>query len=344
MSSIKQPSATGDDPIPGGSSADTNTAGGGLAGFETRLLSELQLVVAEQAAAGQETGRREGWSRARGAWPRPVVVTGAFSAALVAGLAVALTVASTGAGTHPATGHFAPATTVAAVLDNAAAAALREPFVKPRPGQFVFTKMRAATYDPRHHGYPAEHTTQTIESWMSASGTRVGATVTSGPTTRTVRDYVTACVNGLVKPRPITTPRCTARQFAAYKPWLPTTTAGMRAYLGNAPRDGSRAQSMLEAGYYLLTEVDLTPAQQAATYHALAQVPGLAIVPRVTDILGRAGVGIRSHPAPRMTWTAIFDPTTFKPLGVDIEPVGVGYDRVAVAVQATIVSKVGQRP
>jgi hypothetical protein len=101
---------------------------------------------------------------------------------------------------------------------------------------------------------------------------------------------------------------------------------------------------MIETGYYLLTGVDLTPAQQAAVYRALARVPGLTVVPKVTDILGRAGVGIRSRPAPGFTWTAIFDRTTFKLLGADIEPVGPGYDRTAMAVQPTVVSKEGQRP
>ena len=138
--------------------------------------------------------------------------------------------------------------------------------------------------------------------------------------------------------------RCKARNYAGYRPWLPTTTAGMRAYLETGPRDGSNAQSMIETGFYLLTGVDLTPAQQAAVYHALAQVPGLTVVPKVTDILGRSGVGIRSRPGPRMTWTAIFDRTTFKLLGADIEPTGPGYDRNAMAVQPTVVNKVGQRP
>jgi hypothetical protein len=138
--------------------------------------------------------------------------------------------------------------------------------------------------------------------------------------------------------------RCKARDYAGYRPWLPTTTAGMRAYLQTGPQDGSHAQSMIETGFYLLTGVDLTPAQQAAVYRALVRVPGLTVVPKVTDILGRAGVGIRSRPGPGMSWTAIFDPTTFKLLGSDIEPTGPGYVRTAMAVQPAVVNKVGQRP
>jgi len=354
MSSIKQPFETGGEPIPVGHGADTGGAGEALAGFETRLLSELQTVVAERAAAaGREVGCGAGRPTAGRAWPRRAAVTGALSAALAAGLAVTLTVTSTGGGTPPVARHFAPATTVAAVLDNAAIAALGEPAVTPRPGQFVYTKMRLADYQPRHHGFPAERVSQTVESWKSVSGKHLGSRVISGPTTRTTRMVESACVHGFVKPAlrwrsgrsmVIGKQHCTARQFAAYKPWLPTTAAGMRAYLEKGPRDGSPAQSMLENGYDLLTGVDLTPAQQAAVYHALAQVPGLTLVRKVTDILGRTGVGIRSDPAPGLTWTAIFDPTTFKLLGTDIEPVGRGYDRTAMAVQPTIVDKVGQRP
>ena len=45
-----------------------------------------------------------------------------------------------------------------------------------------------------------------------------------------------------------------------------------------------------------------------------------------------------------MTWTAIFDRTTFKLLGSDIEPTGPGYVRTAMAMQRMIVNKEGQRP
>jgi hypothetical protein len=341
MRSIKRPGETGGEPVPG---ADPATAGGALGGFEARLLSELQIVVAERpAAAGQEAGRRAGGGPAGRVWPRRLAVTGVLSAALAAGLAVTLIVTSTG--TTPAARHFAPATTVAAVLDNAAIAAQLGPAVAPRPGQFIYTKSLLAVYQPRRHGFPGDRVRQTIETWTSAGGIHPGVILTTGPTTRTARSIVSGCVHGFVYPALIPKhQRCTAREFAAYRPWLPTTTAGMRAYLEKGPRDGSNAQSMIETGFYLLTGADLTPAQQAAVYHALARVPGLTVVPKVTDILGRAGVGIRSRPAPGMSWTAIFDRTTFKLLGADIEPVGPGYDRNAMAVQPTVVNKEGQRP
>lgn len=346
MSSIKRPAETGGGPVPGERGADPAVAGAAITGFEARLLGELQTVVAERAAlAGQEAGRRAGGGPAGRMWPRRLAVTGALSAALAAGLAVTLIVTSTGAGTQRAARHFAAATTVAAVLDNAAIAARSEPAAAPRPGQFIYTRSILATYEPRHHGSPAERVRQTIETWTSAGGIHPGSILTTGPTTRTTRDLVSGCVHGFVYPAMIPKHRrCEARQYAGYRPWLPTTTAGMRAYLEKGPRDGSNAQSMIETGFYLLTGVDLTPAQQAAVYHALAQVPGLTVVPKMTDILGRTGVGIRSGPAPGMSWTAIFDRTTFKLLGADIEPTGPGYDRNAMAVQPTVVNKEGQRP
>ena len=346
MRSIKQPAGTGGAPVPGERGADPAAAGGALTGFEARLLSELQTVVAQRAApAGQEAARRAGGGPAGRVWPGRLAVTGAVSAALAAGVAVALAVTSTGTGTPPATGKFAPATTVAAVLDNAALAAQSEQAATPRPGQFIYTKSILATYEPRHHGYPAERVRQTIETWTSAGGIHPGLILTSGPGTKTSRATTLACVHGFVYPAVILKhQRCKPGQFAGYRPWLPTTTAGMRAYLAAGPRDGSHAQSMVETGFYLLTGVDLTPAQQAAVYHALARVPGLTVVPKVTDILGRTGVGIRSRPGPGMSWTAIFDRTTFKLLGADIEPTGPGYDRNAMAVQPTVVNKVGQRP
>lgn len=345
MSSIKRPAETGGEPAPGGRGADP-AAAGGIRGFEARLLSELQVVVTERAAAArQEACQRVDGGSAGRVWPRRLAVTGALSAALAAGLAVTLIVTSTGTGAPPTARHFAPATTVAAVLDTAALAARSESAAAPRPGQFIYTKSISAVYQPRRHGYRAVRVRQSIETWMSAGGILPGLILFTGPSTKTARSITSACVHGFVYPALIGKHRrCKAGPWAGYRPWLPTTTAGMRAYLEKGPRDGSNAQSMIETGFYLLTGVDLTPAQQAAVYHALARVPGLTVVPKMTDILGRTGVGIRSRPGPGMSWTAIFDRTTFKLLGADIEPTGPGYDRNAMAVQPTVVNKVGQRP
>jgi hypothetical protein len=99
---------------------------------------------------------------------------------------------------------------------------------------------------------------------------------------------------------------------------------------------------MLVYAFGLLTSTDLTPAQQAAMFHALAKVPHLHIVPKVADALGRTGVGIRV-PSQGGTFTAIFDPRTFRPLGRNSINRAVAY-REALVVPATVVDRVGQRP
>ncbi|MBO0809133.1 MAG: hypothetical protein J2P32_12625 [Actinobacteria bacterium] len=95
--------------------------------------------------------------------------------------------------------------------------------------------------------------------------------------------------------------------------------------------------------FYVVTQYYLTPAQQAAIYHALATVPGLTVVPHVTAANGQPGVGVRYHSAAQRTdWTAIFDPATFKPIGADIKMPGLR-NRVVV-VPPQIVSQAGQLP
>jgi hypothetical protein len=139
---------------------------------------------------------------------------------------------------------------------------------------------------------------------------------------------------------------CTPQQFAAYKPWLPSTTAGMLAYLAhtdpNNPNPAWHAGNLVTTAFWLMTATDLTPAQQAAMFHALARVPHLHVVPGVTDALGRTGIGVRQRDHGDI-WTTIFDPRSFRLLGASFTNRSV--DRHwAVTVPATVVDKAGQRP
>jgi hypothetical protein len=350
-----------------------HTAAPTLGGFEARLLAELQVVVAEQAATADPAGQPDGRGSAshpaaRGpagrAWPaRRLALVGGLTAAVTAGLAVTLTLTLAGGGTSP---NFAPATTAAAVLDNAALAALSEPAVTPRSDQFVYIKRFASYIDAatRRPRLPAIHGTEMDQMWLSVSGRRPGLnrTTTTARPGRTVRESGTTvyCPHGFGRPvadyqglpDPSHVP-CTASHFAAFQPRLPTTTAGMRAFLhrqGSLPEskqvffDGpATAKNLISAVFYVVTEYYLTPAQQAAIYRALAAVPGLTVVPHVTAANGKAGVGVRYHSAAQRTdWTAIFDPTTFKPIGANIDLPG-HHNRVVV-VPPTIVDRVGELP
>ncbi len=364
------PPAAGEDARP--ESAANHTTAGTLAGFEARLLAELQVVVAEQAATADPAGRPASQGPASHpearllsgrAWPpRRLALAGGLTAAVSAGLAVTLALTLTGGPRSP---DFAPATTVAAVLNNAALAALSEPAAKPGPDQFVYHKSfssgtEAALRVSKKVTVPAAHISNRSQTWASVGGTRPGLTLTVSSRdarTATDRSRLAFCDHGrLFDPERTSTP-CSPAHFAAILPHLPTTTAGMRAFLQQQLRlpetspkeilgnDGPNApREVLGGGFYILTWYYLTPAQQAALFHAMGATPGLTLVPRVTDPLGRVGVGIRYHSAAsHITSTVIFDPHTFKPLG-SITDSPRFHQRGAIVVPPTIVGKVGQLP
>jgi hypothetical protein len=168
-----------------------------LGGFEERLLAELKQTVAQHAAATTHPQPRRLAGRG---WPaRPLLLTGAASAALAAGLAVALTVASAGGPV------FAPASTAPAVLHNAVLAALHEPAVTPRPGQFVYSKVYM-----NNASWPGPEVNQT---WLPVSGARFGlesqTLILTGGRHATWTHPVPVCVNGVWKFPPGYTPDIT---------------------------------------------------------------------------------------------------------------------------------------
>ena len=337
-----------------------------LIGFETRLLAELRQVVTERAAAAHSAtaphpaaphpaapdpsaphpaARRPARRRPAGrGWPhRRLAMAGGLSATVAAGLAVALSVTLQGSGgpaAGPAAPHFAPATTVAAVLDNAALAAQSEPAVTPRPDQFVYGKVVAG--DPG--------SMDSTESWISVSGTRQGLSLFIAPNGNKPPDKTINipawCDDGVARGF-LLHGSCTPRDFAAYRPWLPGTTAGMLAFLAHEdpfhldPRQD--AGTVIDIAFWLLSRNLLTPAQQAAMFRTLAGLPHLQVVKGVTDALGRTGIGIATRNDQGETWTTIFDPRTFRTLGAVYTDKG-GAQRWAVAVPPTVVDRVGQRP
>jgi len=287
-------------------------------------------------------------------------MAGGLSATVAAGLAVALSVTLQGSGgpaAGPAAPHFTPATTVAAVLDNAALAAQSEPAVTPRPDQFVYLKLfevlaysaanRRATAGRGDPPLPSREVEST-ESWISVSGTRRGLSLFIAPNGSKPPDKGINipgwCDNGVARGF-LLHGSCTPREFAAYKPWLPSTTAGMLAFLAREafhadPRkDGG---TIVDMAFWLLSRTLLTPAQQAATFRALAGLPHLQVVKGVTDALGRTGIGI-AYKAHGESWTTIFDPRTFRTIGA-VYTNRAGAQRWALAVPPTVVDRVRQRP
>ena len=335
-----------------------------LGGFEERLLADLKMAVAEQAAASPapdqaaavrparpagsaQPARRVAWPSR---WPlRRLAIAGAASTVLAAGVAVALTATSPAApGSHPV-GHpttGAPAsswpnTAAAGVLHNAALAALELPANAPRPGQFVYTKIER--YQPQALGG-----TGVLETWLSADGVQAGLSSAGTPATT---GYSPGCRDGwYYYPNDRAHhQRCSPAENAAYFPDMPTSPRELRAWLqrhlGGAD---SYASGLLTNVESMMTSDYLLPRQQAALYQVLAQTPGLTLVPRVTNVQGVAGIGIRADRVDKGSiYTMSFTPRTYAPLGMNWTGVSApvkGLSGGEVLLDIGIVKKLGQRP
>jgi hypothetical protein len=343
-----------------------------LTGFEERLLAELKMAIAEQASAGLSAvpaplARRERRAARPGAWarPRPTLVA-AGAAALAAGAVIVLVLtagavssAPTDSGhpgavpSKPATGvrtpasaraghppAFGPATTAADVLHNAALAALEQPASAPAPEQFVYTKVVYAQPAPGGG-------TNSLESWLSVDGVQAGLVsggtpATTGPTPG-CRDGWYYYPNDYARHQ-----RCDPSENAAYFPGLPTSPGPLRAFLENLDGASSYASGLLTNVESMITTDYLLPRQEAALYQLLARTPGLTVVPRVANIMGVTGVGIRANTADKGTiYTIIFNPVTYAPLGMDwhtVSGTGTGTSNGEVLQEVAIVDKPGQRP
>lgn len=276
---------------------------------------------------------------------------------MAVGLAVALTVAPGGGTGHSRSGSttpaFAPATTAAAVLRNAALAALAEPAATPRPDQFVYSKVYT-----NEAGWPGPVVVQT---WLSVTGTRFGLQSQTGgalPGTHPVP----VCVNGVQKLPPTHYPNvekhyhltCSPGQFTGYLPGMPTRPAALRVWLERTnhirPGRAGTAIDLLWVTGSMLTRNYLTPAQRAAMYEVLAQTPGLKVVPKAVNLLGRTGVGVRwtlrVGRNKGSTYTLVFNRTTYQLLGEDwTGRLGLnGASGGEVLVKLAIVNKTGQLP
>lgn len=329
-----------------------------LGGFEERLLADLKIAVAEQAAVWPAGDAAERPARHVRRVPRPwlwpprrLAMAGAASVVLAAGMAIALSAASsTAPADRSARGapavrseSFGPATTAAGVLHNAALAALELPAGAPRPGQFVYTEL----YRSQQEGGTA-----VLRTWLSADGVQAG--MVSGGTAATT-GYSPGCRDGwyYYPNMPGHHQRCTPAENAAYFPGMPTSPGALRVWLqrhfGGA---ASYANGLLTSVEFMMTTDYLLPRQQAALYEVLAQTRGLTVVPRVTNVRGATGIGIRSDVVDKgFYYTIIFDPRTYAPLGMNWAgtyptPSGPVKDthNGEVLLKLAIVDKLGQRP
>jgi hypothetical protein len=320
------------------------------------------VVVVQQDTTAADSRAR--WRAGRPGPGRPLLLTGAASAVLAAGLAVALAVTPgtarpPGGGGSPA---FAPAATAAAVLRNAALAALAEPAVTPRPDQFVYSKL----YDVMT--CHAHRSTRVDQAWLSVNGTHAATGTGIGSVTITVGGHQPASSGwacpgfqvsppSLIQSRPLRCRPCTPADYAAYIPAyipaMPTRPAALRAWLDrryHVPPGPAGVLELLGITDDLLATTYLTPAQHVAMYQLLTQTPSLQVVPHASTVLGRTGIGVRwmvrtgaaGHKPATDTFTLIFNRTTYRLLGMNW---GLGAATGGEAlIKLAIVNKTGQLP
>jgi hypothetical protein len=299
---------------------------------ESQLVSELSAALDDEAATirapagAAERARR----RARAQRLRRGLVATVSAAGLAVGLMVAVSGAQAPAGQRGHGAGMVAHLTAVGVLDRAAASALAQPTTIPRPDQFVYWNMVNSGYG-------------TTETWRSVDGSRNGFALSGGK-----KVMLWGCHDGwqTVRPDPGSrlksiTQRCAADP--AYLPDMPISASGMPSYLarkfGVGLRDAPVAQKVTEV---LLDQNYLLPAQRAALYRFFVTLPGLKVVPRVRDYIGRPGVGV-SLTTDGFTAMWIFDPKTFAYLG-SADLVGRKLSFGSAVVKVAIVDKVGQRP
>lgn len=303
---------------------------------ESQLIEELSAALDAEAATVRVPAGAAGRARKRA--HRRRLTRGLAAGVPVAALAAGLVVASAAGGPHAPVRQSAPKAgaaktvrlTAVDVLDRAVAAALAQPAVVPRPGQFVYWKT-------------VDSVNGTAETWRSVNGSRNGFVLSRGK-----KVMLWGCADGWQTIQPdqgsgLTqiTQRCLAQP--AYLPDLPVTASEMQEYLarnfGSGLQDAAVAQKLTEV---LLGQDYLLPAQRAALYRFFVTTPGLKVIPRIRDYAGRPGIGV-SLTTDGFTARWIFDPNTFAYLG-SADMAGGKPSFGSAVLTVAIVDEAGQRP
>jgi hypothetical protein len=301
------------------------------------VLCRLLAAAASERASDQAAGRSAGPARppvpARRAWMTRKAGIGVAAAVLAAAAGVLVAVPATGPGTpgaRPATASGAP-DAAAAVFLRAARAAVAAPELTAGPDQFVYTEqlVEGETYMAINGARSRVVQTPPYLSrlWLSADGQR-GEQGTqrnlSGGTWSPKGPVEVMCQSGQRD--------CTG----GYLPDLPGTVGGMLAYLLQSGGPNGPAAYKVLGGIENTSAAsgELVPNQSyALMYRVAATVPGIYLVPHVTDSAGEAGIAVAAcvpadigkgsmpgfRGCPERT-ELIFDAKTYALIGVDNVP------------------------
>ncbi|MDJ0383510.1 CU044_5270 family protein [Streptomyces sp. G-G2] len=240
---------------------------------------------------------------------RPMALFLAVGAATCA-VALATTLGASGSGGGPVGARTEPA--AVQLLDRVALAAQAAPAPTVRDGQFLYTKTAGhstSLSETANGGMEAARTDESAERWVSIDGS--GGTVTRavrGTTTDPAGGKGNGSINGptyrFLESLPTDPDRLLEKIYA---------DARLNHGEGSGSTTGPDQQAFVAIGDLLRT-VEPPPGVSAALYRAAARIPGVVLVPEVTDAVGRAGVAVaRIHHGERTEW--IFDTNSMRLLG-----------------------------
>ena len=264
----------------------------------------MNQILHESPSTNPSPRRSSAWHRqARG------LIATAAAVAVVAGLGVTAAARLSG---HQA----APDATATAVLDRAAQTASAMPACPVAPDQYFYDKIEFKATDAvgqqlgplimqRWHAQGSSRATERFRGQgVIEGGTSIGL------------DEVLPLANGGVK-NPDTWPSY------AYLQSLPTDPRHLLSFLKEETPDHTADEEFMLISEYLW--LVLPPRTASALYQAAALIPGITVVPDVTDALGRHGIGITvtdgfTTPSAKNTVTSkttwIFDKSSYQFLGM----------------------------
>jgi hypothetical protein len=289
--------------------------------------------------------------------PRRRVLAAAGALAVAAGLAGGL-IAAPLAGKGPASGgHAKLSLTAAQFLNRAAAAAARQPRLNVRDDQYMYIasedRWASTTMTIGGSQRTVVEPLHKREIWLSVSDVCKPGLLrdpSPGPAMKLTGTGDLSCPNqgGWGDP---------TYRFLQSLPTSPHTLLNM-IYAATKGQGQSPDQEAFTTIGDMLREAIAPPDVSAALYRAAALIPGVRVIPHVTDILGQPGIGVQfarrviQSPAPGVPYretydpngpTWIFNPTTLQWMG---ETDGTVHGKVmgSMVLKRAIVDRLGQQP
>lgn len=206
----------------------------------------------------------------------------------------------------------------------------------PRNDQYLYTK----TYITRTYDKTGRTRTWTDESWMSVDGSK--------PSWR--EEFGKVHHDPPLGRHEVRWP---PTEYAKLAKWPTDPDALLKRFMmtgkGSPEANG---MAFMEACMLMMGPRVMPPGLEAATFEAVAKIPGIRLDHHEVDALGRHGIGVSY---PRITFSFVFDPKTYAYLGLRLTGSspkkvdgewrqGNWYHEMRGLEQSGVVDRIGQRP